>query len=96
MTFPSPPQFWHVAMLTNWPNTERDTWRISPDPLHTVQAVILPVERAPVPPQTSHRFHFFIFSFFSIPEAISSSGSFSRILRSDPAEPALPRVRVRP
>jgi len=82
-------------MLTNWPNTDRETCRTSPVPLQTGQVTLELDERAPVPLQVSHRLHFFIFSRFSTPVAISSRVSFRRIFRSEPGVALEPRERVR-
>src|SRR5512135_1628294 len=94
---PSPSQLGHVEILTNWPNMERDTCRISPAPLHWGHVVLLDPLRAPVPLQTSQRFCFRTFIFFSTPVAISSSERVSLTRRSDPGEPSCrgPRRRLR-
>src|SRR5689334_5771808 len=95
MIFPSPLQFEQVLMFTNWPKTERETCRTSPDPPHTVQVMREAVDRAPLPPHVSHVFHRFTLSFFSTPVAISSSVSGRRIFRSEPGVPDCPRPRAR-
>src|SRR3990172_6740851 len=87
MIWPVPPQYVQAAILTNWPNMERDTCRSSPVPLHCGHVDFPEPERAPLPLQVPHVFLFLFFFFSSPPSAISSSVSFKRMRRSEPGSP---------